>query len=108
MKDCMELYTRAALNEGGISKEQAFELLEMPEKELFASATAIRERFFGNKVEICYIINAKSGNCGMNCKFCSQSGHNSADVETYPFSARRSWRRLWTAGPSIPCIAAGW
>ncbi|SEH79732.1 aldolase-type tim barrel [Akkermansia glycaniphila] len=106
MKDCMELYTRAALNEGGISKEQAFELLEMPEKELFASATAIRERFFGNKVEICYIINAKSGNCGMNCKFCSQSGHNSADVETYPLLSQEKLEEIvdgWAEYPVHRC-----
>lgn len=32
----------------------------------------------------CSIINAKSGFCAENCRFCAQSLHNSADVEQYP------------------------
>ncbi|MCG8375916.1 MAG: biotin synthase BioB [Chlorobiales bacterium] len=31
----------------------------------------------------CSIINAKSGVCAENCRFCAQSLHNSADVEQY-------------------------
>ncbi len=31
----------------------------------------------------CSIINAKSGICAENCRFCAQSLHNSADVEQY-------------------------
>lgn len=55
------------------------------EAELFAVATAVREAYFGNMVELCCIINAKSGKCDMDCRFCSQSGHYSTDIETYPF-----------------------
>lgn len=32
----------------------------------------------------CSIVNAKSGVCAENCRFCAQSLHNSADVEQYP------------------------
>ena len=32
----------------------------------------------------CSIINAKSGVCAENCRFCAQSLHNNADVEQYP------------------------
>lgn len=80
-------YTQLALDNGGLTREQARELLNLPETELLASATALREHFFGNKVEACYIINAKSGNCNMNCKFCSQSGFNTTDIEHYPFKS---------------------
>lgn len=76
--------TQSVITHSGISKEQAFDLVTMPEEELFASASQIREHFFGNNVEICCIINAKSGNCGMNCKFCSQSSHNSTQIQSYP------------------------
>lgn len=80
----MTAYTHLALEQNGLTREQAQELLHLPEAELLPSATALREHFFGNKVEACYIINAKSGNCNMNCKFCSQSGFNTTDIEHYP------------------------
>lgn len=83
----MSPYTQLALDHGGLTREQARELLNLPEAELLASATALREHFFGNKVEACYIINAKSGNCNMNCKFCSQSGFNTTDIDHYPFKS---------------------
>ena len=31
----------------------------------------------------CTIMNAKSGKCGENCRFCAQSGHNEAEVDVY-------------------------
>lgn len=81
----MNIYTKSAIEQGGISREQAQELIALPEEELFASASAIREHFYGNQIEACYIINAKSGDCNMNCKFCSQSGANSTEVPHYAF-----------------------
>ncbi len=80
-------FAALALANGGLNREQATELLALGEEELLASATALRERFSGNRVEACFIINAKSGNCNMNCKFCSQSGFNSTDIEHYPFKS---------------------
>ena len=83
----MTAYTHLALEQNGLTCEQAQKLLHLPEAELLPSATALREHFFGNKVEACYIINAKSGNCNMNCKFCSQSGFNTTDIEHYPLKS---------------------
>lgn len=83
----MSTYTEIAWEQGGLTREQAEGLPALPEEELFASATALRERAFGNKVEACFIINAKSGNCNMNCRFCSQSGFNHTEIEHYPFKS---------------------
>lgn len=80
-----DTFTEAALSVRGLSREEAHVLIEAPEVAAFASATRLRERRFGKRVEACFIINAKSGNCGMNCCFCSQSAHNSTPVKTYPF-----------------------
>ncbi len=33
----------------------------------------------------CAILNVKSGHCGENCAFCSQSSHHKADIQSYPF-----------------------
>ena len=83
----MRSFASQAIEKGGIAREDVAALLALPEEELFASATAIREHFFANKVEACFIINAKSGNCNMNCRFCSQSGFNSTEIEHYPFKS---------------------
>ncbi len=69
----------------GCSAEEAIHLITANEAELFAAATEIREAFFGKQIELCCIINAKSGRCDMDCRFCSQSGHNSTAIEVYPF-----------------------
>jgi biotin synthase len=42
---------------------------------LLAWANRIRERFKGNKVHLCSIVNIKAGGCPENCRFCAQSAH---------------------------------
>jgi biotin synthase len=51
---------------------------------LLAGAHRIRERAFGNRIELCSIINAKSGRCAENCAFCAQSAHHRTSAPTYP------------------------
>lgn len=53
--------------------------------ELCAGANLIREKFCGNKIDLCSIINARSGHCGENCKFCAQSAFNHTGCEEYSF-----------------------
>jgi biotin synthase len=77
-----------AVHGTGCTKKEALELIELPEGKLFAGASCIREAHFGNRIQLCSIINAKSGKCDMDCRFCSQSGHNSTDIEVYPFIER--------------------
>ncbi len=48
------------------------------------SANKVREHFLGNKIETCSIINARSGRCPENCKWCAQSAHNKTGVNVYP------------------------
>ena len=67
-----------------LTLDAARALVTLDLTELMASATALRERVFGTAVSLCAIINAKSGNCGMDCRFCSQSGHHAAQTGTFP------------------------
>ena len=53
--------------------------------ELTAAADKIREHFRGNTVDLCTIINGRSGKCGENCKFCAQSAHNHTSCAEYGF-----------------------
>ena len=51
---------------------------------LMAAAAEIREHFKGKRVNLCGIVNAKSGICPENCKFCAQSAHYCTDAPQYP------------------------
>ncbi|MCR5187400.1 MAG: biotin synthase BioB [Treponema sp.] len=53
--------------------------------ELTTCADKIRSAFMGNKVDLCTIINGKSGHCSENCKFCAQSAHNHTNCKSYEF-----------------------
>ena len=50
---------------------------------VLAGAHALKEKHFGNSVDLCSIINAKSGRCPENCSFCAQSSHHQTTVPTY-------------------------
>ncbi|MFH1228740.1 MAG: biotin synthase BioB [Planctomycetota bacterium] len=65
--------------------------------ELLHGANAIRQHFHQDKVHLCSIINAKSGACSEDCKFCAQSVHHNSQAEVYPLVSeseiRRGYRR---------------
>lgn len=54
-------------------------------KELCEGADRIREHFIGDKVDLCSIINGRSGRCPEDCKYCAQSAHNQTSCEIYDF-----------------------
>lgn len=53
--------------------------------ELLTGAGWIQKHFCGNHVDLCTIINARSGRCPENCKYCAQSAHNHTECEEYQF-----------------------
>lgn len=59
-------------------------IASMPRKELYELAHRTTRKYLGNRFDSCSIINAKSGNCSENCKWCSQSVFNRCNIEKYP------------------------
>lgn len=53
--------------------------------ELCKGADKIREHFVGDKVDLCSIINGRSGRCPEDCKYCAQSAHHHTDCDIYDF-----------------------
>ncbi len=75
------------LEGGSISKEDAFYITETSGSDifkLFVSANKIRTHFRGNRVDLCSIVNAKSGACSEDCSFCAQSIKSKAKIDVYP------------------------
>ncbi|MCK5528215.1 MAG: biotin synthase BioB [Kiritimatiellae bacterium] len=68
-----------------ISRELATDLaqLEGPDiLDLVSLANKVRDKFCDEE-HICTILNAKSGQCSENCKFCAQSSHHEAEIDEY-------------------------
>ncbi len=69
-----------------LSGEEAIGLLlEAPLEELQQGADEIRKHFCGDTVNLCTIINGRSGKCSENCKYCAQSSHYNTACRKYPF-----------------------
>lgn len=66
-------------------------------------------RHHGKHISLCAIINARSGDCGMDCRFCSQSSHNHTPIAHFPFLEAAELRerilRL-AAWPRAPYLAS--
>ncbi|WP_183250824.1 biotin synthase BioB [Anoxybacteroides tepidamans] len=85
MSDWLALADRVLAGEE-ITNEEAEAILDCPDDELLLlmqGAYNIRRAYFGNKVKLNMIINAKSGLCPENCGYCSQSSISTASVKTY-------------------------
>ena len=78
---------KKVLGGGKISREEALFIASLSGQDildLFASASRIREHFRGNTVDLCAIINAKSGACSEDCAYCAQSAKSTAEIKTFP------------------------
>jgi biotin synthase len=78
---------RRILAGGAVTREEARQLTGVSDDclmRLMAAADRIRLHFKGNRFDACSLISARSGRCGEDCAFCSQSGHHSGNAETHP------------------------
>lgn len=70
-----------------ITRQEAEFLINVSDDDtmlLLAMADKIRQKFAGNDVDCCAILNGRSGKCSENCKFCAQSAHYNTGVKEYP------------------------
>ena len=72
-----------ALKGQSISSDKALQLESFTHEELdylFIGTDRIRDKFKGEDVKICSIVNAKSGRCVEDCSFCAQSSSFKTDA----------------------------
>jgi biotin synthase len=77
---------KKVLDNGEISRAEALFITSLSGQDifdLFSSANRIREHFRGNAVDLCAIINAKSGACPEDCSYCAQSAKSTAEIKTF-------------------------
>jgi biotin synthase len=88
MSKLAKIIRRILDNAGDVSYEEAVELTKYPDKNaLYAAANLIREKFCGNDFDTCSVVNARSGLCSEDCKWCAQSAKHKTDIKTYPIMA---------------------
>lgn len=56
--------------------------------ELLSAAFKVRHRYYGKRVQIHVLQNAKSGLCPEDCHYCSQSSVSEAPIDRYPFMSK--------------------
>lgn len=76
-------------------------------EDLCALAHALRLRYQGKRVDMCSIMNARSGKCGEDCKWCSQSRFHHTDIEVYPLVDAESALReaVHNASKGVSCFS---
>lgn len=74
-----------------ISRQEALLLTDTSEQDtplLGAYANKIRAQFAGKAVDMCGVVNARSGMCSEDCKFCAQSAHYQATAPVFPLKGK--------------------
>lgn len=69
-----------------ISRDDAADILSAPDShilDLMAAAYRLRQEHFGNRVQLYFLMNAKSGLCPEDCSYCSQAKTATSEIPRY-------------------------
>lgn len=72
---------------GEVTRDEALSLSSVDGAaimDLLCAANTIRSRFRGRYVDLCAIVNARSGGCPEDCSYCAQSSKSSAGITHFP------------------------
>ncbi len=89
----LQTITEKTIREKTVNLKEALELYDLGKSKpflLMAYASEVRDYFKGKNISLCSIVNAKSGLCPENCKFCAQSAHYVTRAEVYPLMTKEN------------------
>src|SRR4051812_9890982 len=69
-----------------LTRDEGIAILACPDfdlLDLLSAAYRIRHQYFGNRVQLYFLMNAKSGLCPEDCGYCSQSKVSEAEIPRY-------------------------
>jgi biotin synthase len=85
--------TERVLSGGAATRRDAERIVSLRDQQdifmLAAHANVLRNHFTGPRIQLCAIVNAKSGRCSEDCIFCAQSSHYRTKVRAYPLLAAK-------------------
>ena len=62
--------------------------LDAPLETLQEGAHRLQEHFCGKHIDLCTIINGRSGRCSENCKYCAQAACHHTGIDEYSFLSK--------------------
>ncbi len=96
---------------GELDRAEARNVLHAPVEslpDLLWAAYRVRERFYGRRVKLCQLRNARSGLCPEDCHYCSQSAISTAAIPRYRLDSVSELvagaRRAVAAGATRYCM----
>lgn len=95
------------------TKEEIRSIYETPLLTLVSAAQAQHRKFHDpTKVQLCTLMNIKSGGCTENCSYCSQSSNNKTDVKAEKLvtveSVKKNALEAKENGSTRFCLGAAW
>lgn len=85
--ELVALLRERVLAGGNITPDEAYSLADITSPEgvaaLRSAAADVTARFAPRRFDSCSIVNARSGRCSENCKWCAQSAHWNTGCHTY-------------------------
>ncbi len=99
--------------EKNISKTRVANLYDLPLMDLiYQAATTHREHHNPREMQMCTLLSIKTGGCMEDCKYCSQSIHNNADLEKEILMKTNDVldqaKKAKEAGSTRFCMGAAW
>ncbi len=91
LADCWFDLSQRVLDGHQLTVPEALSILKSPNEQLLSllsSAYRIRHRYFGNAVQLYFLMNAKSGLCPEDCSYCSQSKVATSEIPRYNLLSR--------------------
>lgn len=71
-----------------MDRQRISSLLDLPLTELVSIANRVRKESVGSHIDLCSIMNAKSGLCNQDCKFCAQASRHNTGINTYALKTK--------------------
>ena len=86
-------FTDKSLAGEPLTHDESLAVLNTPDHDLEAllhAAFEVRETYWGKRVKLCVLQNAKSGLCREDCKYCSQSNASRVPIDLYPLMSQEA------------------